>query len=249
VTLIPVLGIVQVGNQAMADRYTYLPGLVLFIAAGLAAGRLYETASIRRSRQAIAGIGLGAVSIVVVLSSMTLKQIGIWENDIRLWSYVIQQEPRRAPTAYINLGSAFLRQGRFDAAIENFTAAIRINPNYHETYYDRGLAFAAMNQLDRAEDDFSKSIAINPRFDQAYNNRGSVYFLQKRYDKAVEDFDKAIELNSSNAEAYINRAYVRLTTDNRMLALLDLKKGCALGNDIGCNTLRDLAGDSMRDVR
>jgi hypothetical protein len=104
ITLIPVIGIVQVGEQAAADRYTYLPSLGPFLLAGLGAGIVFEISSKKLYRTAI-------IATLVVLSGIlvnkTVKQTAIWQDSITLWSYEIKLFPNRVPIAHINLGIAY----------------------------------------------------------------------------------------------------------------------------------------------
>ncbi len=242
ITLFPVLGFLQVGNQSMADRFTYLPSLGPFLAAGVGTGWCFEKINRFGKRIVImAGAGLVVLVYFVFLSYLTVHQIGVWKNSIVFWSTVISETGKRPPfVAYLNRGSAFQKIGRADLAIEDLNTAIAINPNYYEAYYDRGLAFAAQGSLDRAVKDFDEALALNPAFDPAYNNRGAAHLLSGRRDLALEDFATAIELNSTNAEAYVNRAYCYLNDGKTALALPDLQKGCSLGNAAGCKTLSDI---------
>ncbi len=109
VTLLPVLGIVQVGGQSMADRYTYLPGLGPFLIAGMITAGIYE--KVRTSEKGglflKAGCILAASIGLVFMSYATLRQIGIWKDGITLWNYVIKKEPLKVPRAYINGGIRF----------------------------------------------------------------------------------------------------------------------------------------------
>ena len=107
-------------------------------------------------------------------------------------------------------------------------------------YYNLGLAYGRKGQTDKAIEDFSKALLINPKLDMAYNNRGTAYYLQGQYDKAFGDFSSAIKLNPNNAEAYINRGYVYLKKGDTASAAYDLQRGCHLGNERGCEALRDL---------
>jgi protein O-mannosyl-transferase len=99
VTLAPVLGIVQVGSQSMADRYTYLPSLGPFLATGLAAAWVVKKINmIRKGRTAARIVGVAvAVSLFVALSYLTVKQVGIWKDSTRFWFYIIEHEPGTLP--------------------------------------------------------------------------------------------------------------------------------------------------------
>jgi tetratricopeptide (TPR) repeat protein len=206
-TLVPVLGIVQVGTQAMADRYTYLPGIGPFLCLGLAAAWIADrTARVQKGRLAAQTFAVAAaVAAIMGLSWLTVEQTGVWKNTIVLWNYVIEKEPDRVPQAYNNRGLALKNRGQMQKAIEDFNRAIALNPEYALAYNNRGVTLKKAGMLQEAIEDFDRAIALNPSYYKAYNNRGSAYGKIGRPDKAVEDFDKAISLNPSYYETYLNR--------------------------------------------
>jgi energy-converting hydrogenase Eha subunit A len=174
-TLIPVLGIVQVGNQAMADRYTYLPSLGPFLIVGLCAAGIGEmTITARRGALFTKAIGgITALLLVIGLSFLTMQQIAIWKNSLGLWNYVIGKEPERFPLAYNNRGMVFLKAGQFDMAIADFNKAVALDPQYAKAYYNRGSAFDKIGRLDEAILDYKKTIALDPLYYEAY------YYLEQ----------------------------------------------------------------------
>ena len=216
VTLLPVLGIIQVGGQAMADRYAYLPSLGPGIACGCGIAWLYERAYAAKKWRSLLLAGIAGVLclLAVVMTYRTIVQIGIWRDDLVFWDYVIEKEPE----------AVF-------------------------AYYNRGLAYGRKGFISEATDDFSKAITLSPKFDMAYNNRGAAFFLANRFDMAFRDFTKAIELNQGNAEAYINRGYVSIKAGDYVLARTDLQKGCDLGNQKGCEAIRNLGGQPLSRTR
>ncbi|MFZ2197660.1 MAG: tetratricopeptide repeat protein [Thermodesulfovibrionales bacterium] len=148
ITLLPVLGFVQVGGQAMADRYMYLPSLGPFVVIGVGiawvAGKITTLRSLNKSAVAVtSGI---ALSLFVLMIFLTLKQIVIWKNDIDLWSYVINKEPGKVIFAYVNRGKAFGEAGQFNRAIEDYSEAIIINPSNTTAIVNRGLAYLQTDQ-------------------------------------------------------------------------------------------------------
>ena len=201
VTLLPVLGIVQVGGQAMADRYLYLPGLAPFLIAGLAAAWCVAK---------LPGAGSKGVMIVVsgllvvLLSSLTVRQIGLWKNGVALWDYVVHQEPL-APRAYNNRGRAYEDGGRFLQAIADYGEAINLDPYFYDAYVNRGVAFLEIKRIDRAIRDFEAAIAVAPSEPDAYFRRGSAFEELGQPGKAMKDYDKAIDLNASYYPPYVNR--------------------------------------------
>jgi hypothetical protein len=107
VTLLPVLGIVQVGQQAAADRYTYLPSAGVFLLVGIGASLLYQRMYLLRQNIILIGLFVGIIiSITFLLVRLTILQIGIWKNSDTLWTYVINTFPNTVPLAHVNLGTA-----------------------------------------------------------------------------------------------------------------------------------------------
>jgi protein O-mannosyl-transferase len=222
VTLLPVLGIVQVGAQAMADRYAYLPSLGPFLIAG--SGVAWASAAIRERWGSGRHHFFSAVVllVVVILSSVTVRQIKIWQDSIVFWTYEMDNAPE-ATIAYVNRGIAFMKLGQFDKAIRDYTEAISRKPSDYKAFYNRGVLFAELNLISQAIDDYSNVIALKPSYYDAYNNRGVLYEKLGQFDRAVADYSSAISLNPSNSRAYVNRglAYDRAGLPERALADLD----------------------------
>ncbi len=244
ITLLPVLGIVQVGRQSMADRYTYLPSLGPFLVLGVTAAWVWERVGRLENRGRTARLLTAAVSVIVFvsLSYQTVKQTAIWRNSFVFWSYVIEKEPERVPDAYNNRGSAFYKKGLSDKAIEDFDKAIALDPSYYEAYNNRGTVFLKLGLIDKAIADYDKTISINPGHAAPYVNRGKAYFLMGRYVKSEDDFNKAISLNQDYAVAYLNRGTLFFVTGNISHAISDFQKACELGSEEGCARLARVRG-------
>jgi tetratricopeptide (TPR) repeat protein len=209
VTLMPVLGIVQVGGQSMADRYMYLPSLGPFLVIGVL------TAGITKKIESKNKFGfmpkLTYFTIIsflfVILSYLTIAQIGIWRTSVDLWTAVIKKEPNRVPLAYYNRGQAFMNLGEFDKAIEDYSTAAKLNSSYYQAFYNRGVAFEKIGQPNRAIADYERTISLNPSSYQAYNNCGILYGNSGAYQKAIEFFNQAIAINSAYPSSYFNRGF------------------------------------------
>jgi tetratricopeptide (TPR) repeat protein len=236
ITLLPVLGIVQVGLQSMADRYTYLPGLGPFLLIGIMTAWIWARIQ-RPDKQGLIARSLtvaAALLVFISLSYLTFKQIGIWKNSIVLWSYVIEKEPERVPFAYINRGIAFEKTGQMKEAIEDYNRVIALDPLYFEAYNNLGVLYGQNELFDKAIEYFNKSVGIDPTYVDAYVNRGIAYALSGRYDSALEDFNKAVLLDQNSAEAYFNRGNLYLSIGRKDLAVSDFRKACDLGKQDAC---------------
>ncbi len=228
VTLLPVLGIIQVGGQAMADRYTYLPSLGPFLIMGLMGAAAVEKAGKVKQKGLVVVCSVGVLFILVFLSSLTIRQIGLWRTSMDLWNAVIKREPARAPLAYYNRGQVFMHDGLFQEAIEDYSMAITLNPYYEEAYYNRGLASEKSGQPDQAINDYEKTISLNPSNYQAFNNRGVLYGTEGSYDRAIEFFTRALSINPDYPESYFNRGITYSLIGRRDQALADLDRAIEL---------------------
>jgi Tfp pilus assembly protein PilF len=224
VTLLPVLGIMQVGGQAMADRYTYLPSLGPFLITGLMAAAVVEKTGMVKQKGLIVVFTAGSLSILVLLSSFTIGQIGIWRTSMGLWNVVIKREPDKAPLAYYNRGQVFMNNGLFQDAIEDYSTAIKLNPYYEDAYYNRALAFEKSGHPDRAIKDYERAISLNPSNYQAFNNRGVLYGTTGSYDRAIEFFTRALAVNPDYTDSYFNRGITYFLVGRRDEALADFDK-------------------------
>jgi tetratricopeptide (TPR) repeat protein len=209
VTLIPVIGIVQVGGQAMADRYTYLPSLGPFLVIGSAVAWASIRFSLPGRSRLMAGL-FGSILVFVFASLLylTSRQIGIWQNDLVLWSYVVEKEPNRVPIAYNNRGLALKESGRFDEAIEDFEKTIALDPSRNKAYDNLADVYFKAGLFEKSIAYLDKSIAIDPADAEAYNNRGVVFDRMGRFDRAFADYDRAISLDPSFWNPYINRGLI-----------------------------------------
>lgn len=250
VTLLPVLGIIQVGEQAAADRYTYLPALGPFLL--IALGIAYIRGLINKQRSSIPKkLFFPVVMIVLVLSLfvITTGQIKKWENPETLWD--IETRMQR--------GRSYAEAGDYYKAIENFNVAVMVYPDYAEAYGDRGITYLKMGDYQQALQDLNRSIEINPQNERAhryrnsayklaihdysrsiiedprdyesYNNRGISYAMTDQYDKALEDFNKVISLKPRFAMAYYNRGLVYMKLGNKQKTDDDFRTAARLGYD------------------
>jgi len=207
ITLVPVIGIVQVGRQAMADRYTYLPSLGPFLVIGLVSAWFFRKV-VSESQQHPLVRPAGAVLALFIIFSMafiTIRQLGIWQNSIRLWSYVIEQHPERIQLAYYYRGLAFENTGQPDRAIEDYNTAIALDPNFRDAYMSRGTALEKTGRLNSALEDLDRAIALGPRY-EAYYNRGVILEKTGRINEAITDYLVAIDLDPSRYDSYLAAA-------------------------------------------
>lgn len=164
ITLVPVIGLVQVGSQAIADRYTYIPLTGLFI---MAAWGVPALAKHLHYRQRI--LALIAGMVVLALATTTWHQLGYWQDNISLFRHTLQITSGNHFIHY-NLAIALKANGDLDEAITEYQKALTIKPNYVDAHINLGIAFAIKGDLDAAIKAFQKALTISPYNVNAYNN-------------------------------------------------------------------------------
>jgi len=148
--------------------------------------------------------------------------IGCYDESLKLEEYA---------GSYNNRGIAYAKLNKYEQAIEDFSKAIELDPDFAEAYNNRGLSYAELNEHEQAIKDYDKAIELNPNYAVAYNNRGNAYAKLNKYKQAIEDYDRAIKLNPALAGAYNNRgiAYAKLNKYER--AIKDYGKAIELNPD------------------
>jgi tetratricopeptide (TPR) repeat protein len=194
-TLVPVIGLVQVGSQAHADRYAYVPLIGVFVAIAWGLPALVPAP---RLLGALAAAGVAALAVAAQ------RQALHWRDSIALFEHA-KQVTRRNYVAYTNLGLAYNKQKKWDTAIQNFQAALRIEPESAEALGHMGLALAKKGDVDGAIDALRKAIAIYPKSEHAHNNLG-VALRKRDARQAVDHLRQAVALAPEFAEARVNLA-------------------------------------------
>lgn len=196
ITLFPVIGIVQVGSQAAADRYTYIPALSPFLLAGIGAGWLYRKEAFRPVTLVVCSL------LAFALMALTVKQVNIWKDSVTLWTYEIRVMGD-VFTAYNNRAMAYLEFNQIDNALSDLNKAIVLRPGKADIYVHRGLIHNEKGDYIKAIEDFDKAISLSPSA-LVYNNRGISNKALGRFDRALEDLHAALDMDPGLAEAYYN---------------------------------------------
>lgn len=197
-TLVPVIGLVQVGNQSMADRYTYVPYIGLFIAAAWGAPALLQGVSEPIRRRALVTV-LGAV--VLVFSLLTLKQISYWKDSITLFKHTLSVTQDNSP-AHLYLGMGYHTAGQIEEAAKQYTQSIQISPRSVDAHVNLGSILLDQGELERAREHFEWAIQVNPSVELAHRNLGTVLLRQEKPVEAVGPLTRAIALKPDVAETH-----------------------------------------------
>lgn len=195
VTLVPVIGLVQVGEQSMADRYTYVPLIGLFVMVAWGVPDLVSR-RVSASPHPRAALGLAAASalIVLVLAGVTWIQVGYWKDKVALFTHAIAVDKENY-LAHDMVGAALSRAGKNQEAIEHFNEAIRIKPSDPLAYNNLGNAYTRMGRLPEAVAAYDEAIRIKPNTEQAHFNRGIALILLGRISEAASEFSTVMEID------------------------------------------------------
>ncbi len=231
IALVPVIGLVQVGAQAMADRYTYIPLTGIFIAMTWG---VTEVAVSRYARL----LQVTAALIVLVLAARTWHQTGYWRNSIALFSHAIgvtednyvahsglglslnkqgkyheavkhlRESVRIAPTgrAYHGLGVVYAQLDRLHDAVEAYEQSLQLQPNDPKTHSNYGFALIALGKLDAAAEHFKEGVSLDPDAVASRCGLAIVYTQRNRLDDAVREYEAAIRIDPKSIQVYAELA-------------------------------------------
>jgi Flp pilus assembly protein TadD len=250
-TMIPVIGLVQVGAQSMADRYTYVPLIGIFI---ILAWGIPEVLG-KRPIALSAGAGI----IVLALAILTWNQVRYWRNDVTLFSHALRIT-KNSFVAYSSLGTALARQGKYQPAVDLLTKAIELRSDQPIYYLSLGNAYFALHKYDEAIDAYSRGLSVDPNMEDARKNmeitlarqrssrrrgvqppskevvehyeKGGVLYDQGNIDAAVQEFREAIRLYPKFAEAHSNLGLALKEQDKTDEAISEYRKALRLKPDL-----------------
>jgi len=207
-TLFPVSGLLQVGGQAMADRYTYVPLMGLFIILVWGIVELAQTLHLPKAWLMSAGL-----CVVIVLIGAVRLQLGHWRNSFTLFQHALESTTDNH-MAHSNLGIAFLQKGDLDGAIDHFFKALEIKPTHAGVHTNLSIALRRKGMLDEALEHSIRSVQSNPDLAEAHNNLGISLFQKGSVEEALQEFRKALELKPDYTACYYNLGVV-LENQNR----------------------------------
>jgi len=201
-TLVPVIGLVQIGGQAMADRYTYVPLIGLFIMIGWGVPEL-----VARWRYRKIGIGLAAGLVLAGSMILTWSQLQHWKSTVTLFEHALSVTADNY-FAHNNLGIAYARQGEMDKAISHYTKALQFKPYFPRAHNNLGNAYARQGRTEEAIAHFTLALQYKPDFAGAHNNLGNVLAAQGKNKEAIFHFSRAQQLQPDFAEVSFNMGSV-----------------------------------------
>jgi protein O-mannosyl-transferase len=201
-TMVPMLGLVQVGGQEMADRYTYLPLLGLYI---MVAWLVPSLVPVRLADWHI--LPALATGVVLVYAVIAWVQVGHWRDSVSLYEHMLVATDENYAAHYL-LGNEFLKRNRPNDAIEQLRQAVKIEPRSGRAHYYLGVALQTIQRPDEAAREYQTSLALNERFNFAHLNLGTILLSRRQFADAQREFERAVELEPDDARAMANLAAV-----------------------------------------
>jgi Flp pilus assembly protein TadD len=237
-TLVPVIGLIQVGDQSMADRYSYLPLIGVLVLA------VWGVCELTRGwHYPVFALPVAGSMAIVLCMALTRQQLGYWKDSetlfrhalavteknqvaynnlgsaldekgqtdeaIRLYEKALRLKPDDA-TAHTNLGIALARKGQTDEAIRQYQEALRLKPDYAEPHYSLGNLLARAGQIDEAMREYQEAVRLKSDYAAAHNNLGFALVRKGQLDEAIRQYREAIRLKPDYAGAHYNLGFVLL---------------------------------------
>lgn len=271
ITIFPVLQLVPAGNVIIADRYTYLPYLGLFIILAVIVNEVIQR-GITMSPKVVIGI----TALFVIISAYSAYcRTKVWKDSLSLWDDTIHKNPQAA-LPYNNRGVLSFKKGDYERSLTDFNNVLQLNPKYLSAYYNRGLCLIRLNRFKESINDFNYVLNNNPRdvvsvlMNKAYANtnagnymdaiqdytsvlklnrnitdayyfRGFNYFTINQFEAAIKDFGYAIQLNPKLAKAYYFRGLSFYKTLNYANAYRDLSLSAKLGEEVDSVLMNEIS--------
>jgi tetratricopeptide (TPR) repeat protein len=224
-TLVPVIGLVQVGSASMACRYSYIPLIGLFIMIAWGVPELVEQWRYRK----ILLTTLAAVSLTI-FTVATWKQAGYWRNSITLFEHSLKITSDNY-VSYYNLGLALNKQGRTAEAIKHYKQAIRIKPYFEKAHNNLGVALEKQGRIAEAIKHYLQALRIKPDHESAHNNLGNALDNQGRTEEAIKHYLQALRIKPDFEKAHNNLAIALFRKGDIKGAITHLRKALQINPD------------------
>lgn len=217
-TLVPVIGLVQIGLQARADRYTYLPMIGVWIILAWGGERILDR--MRRCRTVAAVIAGAAVAGLLIAWAVTARmQVGYWKDSGSLFGRALAVTAGNY-AAHNNLGLALAEKGETRAAMEQYREALRIMPGFAKAHNNLALLYEEQGRLDQAAHHYARALALDPRLAGAHYNFGRILQQRGEAARAMQHYTAAVEIDDDLAAAHFNLGNI-LAEQGRLEAATD----------------------------
>ena len=217
-TLVPVIGLMQVGEQYMADRYTYIPLIGVFIVLVWGIADMLVTMPQRKAASAFAVIVALAMCVVG-----TRRQLSYWHDSIRLFAHTVNVT-RENPTARYNLAQALSVRGFLKESLPHYHEALRLRPDYPDALNNLGFTMALMGRVTEATNYYEKALQLAPRFASPHINYGFALITLGEPDRAVTHFETARTQSPGQAIVHFGYGRALLATGKVEEAITELQE-------------------------
>lgn len=225
ITLLPVIGLIQVGEQSMADRYSYIPATGVFILLAWGVPSLIHDV---RYRQRIAALFFGTAVIASAIA--TWNQLRYWRDDISMYQHSLKVTSG-STLLYNNLGLAYATKNDLDAAIREYIKALRLNPDYADAHNNMGVALHARGELDAAILEHQRAIQLRPGNSKMHYNLGCAFDKRGNPDEARHEYQEALRISPGNIDAHCNLGVVLAKKGDLDAAIQEFRRALLINPD------------------
>ncbi len=207
-TLVPVIGLVQVGSQAMANRYTYVPLVGLFLMAAWGVPDLVDALQKRRVSATGPGSGprwlaLPVMALLLLLAIDTRAETRYWRDSASLYERALQVNPDNH-MAHFGLGLMLSREGKVDEAIAQYRITLRLRPDDARTHTNLALLLTGLGKLEEAHGHALEAVRLYPGYADAHSNLGVVLAAQGRTEEAIQEYQEALAIEPDDPQIHNN---------------------------------------------
>ncbi len=224
-TMLPMIGLVQIGHHGMADRYTYVPLIGLFLLLTWGAADL--ATALRLPRFLLIAT---ATVVLCACAVLTWNQVGTWKSNVTLWEHALAVTEKNT-TAHTNLGTHYHAQGRLDLAAKEFEAAVAIEPNLPQFRHNLANLLRDLGRREEAVAECRKAIELDPKQTMLHFNLGTMLLDLGRREEALAEFRETIQLDPTHPVPHYNLANLLRDFGRREEALAEFRKAIELDPD------------------
>ncbi|HEV8003315.1 MAG TPA: tetratricopeptide repeat protein [Planctomycetaceae bacterium] len=199
-TLFPLIGLIQIGKQRVADRYAYLPLLGLYLAVAWLVPSLVSSVRLRRWM-----VPSAAVAAIAVYATLGFRQVSLWGDDVKLFQHALAVTDNNAMSR-CSLGCAQLASGNIKGAIANIEESLRLDPDDALAHEDLGTAYQTDKRLEDAAREYRKAIELNDNSASPHEGLGAVLCEWHQFAEARKEFNRALEIEPRAPVTYYNLA-------------------------------------------
>jgi tetratricopeptide (TPR) repeat protein len=201
-SIFPVIGLIQVGPQAMADRFTYIPLIGLFI---ICVWGFYEITTLLSIKKTF--LAISAILVILFYSTLTWKQISYWKDPLTLFTHTLSVTENNY-VAHTILGTSFSEQGEIKKAADHFLTALEIAPGYKSAHVGYGITLAKMQRMQEAESHFREALNIDPHSATVHFNLGLALYKRQIIDEAAYHFTQVLQQHPDHPKAHFYLANI-----------------------------------------